>query len=205
MDVPERQASLGGALRSVRLKNRWTLKAMSARTGIPLSTISKVEHNRATLSYDRLVLLSQRLNLELSELLAQAGAKAEPVVTARRSLGRVDAAVCVSTTGYDHYYLCPELRKKRMIPVLTCIRSGARDASSCVPYSGEEFVYVLQGSIQVLTEFYEAVTLRVGESIYLDSSMGPSYATAQGCREALVLRLCSGADESLMESLPPVS
>ena len=48
----------------------WTLKEMSQRTNIPVSTLSKVEHDRLTLTYDKLVQLSQRLNIRISELFA---------------------------------------------------------------------------------------------------------------------------------------
>ena len=37
----------------------------------------------------------------------------EPPVTARRSIGRVDDAIRITTPNYDYYYLCPELRRKR--------------------------------------------------------------------------------------------
>jgi hypothetical protein len=60
---------------------------------------------------------------------------------------------------------------------------------------------VLEGSIKVITEFYDPVILTVGESIYLDSNMGHGYLTAEGCDEATVLGVCSSPDESLMQSL----
>jgi hypothetical protein len=60
---------------------------------------------------------------------------------------------------------------------------------------------VLKGRIEVHTEFYEPEVLEEGESIYLDSQMGHAYLVAEGCDEALVLGICSSADESLMTSL----
>src|SRR5476649_947827 len=109
MDAKARQSTLGSLLRSLRSRNRWTLKEMSQRTSIPVSTLSKVEHDRLTLSYDKLVQLSQRLNIRISELFADPIADAEPAVTARRSIGRIADAVRVNTKNYDYYYLCPEL------------------------------------------------------------------------------------------------
>ncbi len=53
-------------------RNDWTLKEMSERTGIPLSTLSKVEHDRLTLTYDKLLQLSQRLNMRMSDLFTEA-------------------------------------------------------------------------------------------------------------------------------------
>jgi transcriptional regulator with XRE-family HTH domain len=201
MDMKTRHPTLGSLLRSLRLRNRWTLKEMSERSRIPVSTLSKVEHDRLTLTYDKLVQLSQRLNIPISELFADAGA-AEPAVTARRSIGHVEDAVRVNTKNYDYYYLCPELRKKRMVPILTRIRAkSAEEFGALVHHSGEEYIYVLKGVIKVLTEFYDPVVLSVGESIYIDSNMGHAYVTGEGCDEATVLGMCSSTDESLMESL----
>jgi transcriptional regulator with XRE-family HTH domain len=201
MDMKTRHPTLGSLLRSLRLRNRWTLKEMSERSSIPVSTLSKVEHDRLTLTYDKLVQLSQRLNIPISELFADAGA-AEPAVTARRSIGHVEDAVRVNTKNYDYYYLCPELRKKRMVPILTRIRAkSAEEFGALVHHSGEEYIYVLKGVIKVLTEFYDPVVLSVGESIYIDSNMGHAYVTGDGCDEATVLGMCSSTDESLMESL----
>jgi transcriptional regulator with XRE-family HTH domain len=202
MDVKARHPTLGSLLRSLRMRNRWTLKEMSQRTDIPVSTLSKVEHDRLTLTYDKLVHLSQRLNIRISELFADPTGTAEPAVTARRSIGRTEDAVRVNTKNYDYYYLCPELRRKRMIPIVTRIRAkSAEEFGSLVHHSGEEYIYVLEGSIKVLTEFYDPVVLNVGESIYIDSNMGHAYVTAEGRDEAVVLGVCSSTDESLLQSL----
>jgi transcriptional regulator with XRE-family HTH domain len=202
MDLKTRHPTLGSLLRSLRARNAWTLREMSERTDIPVSTLSKVEHDRLTLTYDKLVQLSQRLNIRISELFADPADSVEPAVTARRSIGVIDDAVRVNTKNYDYYYLCPELRRKRMIPILTRIRAkSAQEFGDLVRHSGEEYIYVLKGGINVLTEFYDPVNLGVGESIYLDSNMGHAYVTAEGCDEATVLGMCSSPDESLLDSL----
>lgn len=194
--------TLGKLLRGLRSRNGWTLKEMSRRTGIPLSTLSKVEHDRLTLTYDKLLQLSQRLNIRMSELFAEPGDTAEPSITARRSIGNIDDAVRVNTKNYDYHYLCPELRRKRMIPVLTRIRAkSVEEFGELVHHSGEEFIYVLEGRVEIRTEFYDPVVLDAGQSIYIDSNMGHAYLAAAGCDEALVLGVCSSADEGLMESL----
>lgn len=196
------QPTIGSLLRTLRARNGWTLKEMSTRSGIPLSTLSKVEHDRLTLTYDKLLLLSQRLNMSLSELFANVGDAPEPAVTARRSIGRVDASVRVNTPNYDYYYLCPELRRKRMIPILARVRAkSVEEFGEQVRHSGEEYTHVLEGRVVLHTEFYDPIVLEVGESVYIDSNMGHAYLAGDGCDEAVVLCVCSSADESLMESL----
>jgi transcriptional regulator with XRE-family HTH domain len=195
------QPTLGRILHDLRNHRGWTLKEMSKRSGIPVSTLSKVEHDRLTLTYDKLLQLSQKLNIRISELFAESE-PAEEGVTARRSIGRQDDAVRVTTPNYDYYYLCTELRRKRMIPIITRIRAKSLgEFGDLVRHSGEEYIHVLEGSIVVHTEFYDPVTLNAGEGIYIDSNMGHAYIAAEGCDEATVLGVCSSADESLMNSL----
>ncbi len=200
--MKSQQPTLGNLVRSLRLRNAWTLKQMSARSGIPLSTLSKVEHDRLTLTYDKLQMLSQRLNMPMSELFAQPDDKSEPPVTARRSIGRTEDAVRVKTPNYDYFYLCPELRRKRMIPVLARVRAKSlEEFGQLVRHPGEEHTYVLEGPVVLHTEFYDPIVLEKGESVYIDSNMGHAYLAGEGCKEAVVLSVCSSADESLMESL----
>lgn len=194
--------TLGKLLKALRARNGWTLKEMSEHSGIPVSTLSKIEHDRLTLSYDKLLQLSQRLGMRMSELFAENGEAAEPAVTARRSIGKLDRAIQVTTSNYDYHYLCPELRRKRMIPVLTNIRAKTvEEFGDLVRHTGEEYIYVVEGRIEVHTEFYDPVVLDKGESIYIDSQMGHAYVVAEGCEEATVLGVCSSADEGLMDSL----
>jgi len=187
----------------LRHREGWTLKEMSAKSGIPFSTLSKIEHDRLTLSFDKLQQLSQRLGLRMSELFAEDTGDRSPSVTARRSLGDIDKAVRVTTPNYDYYYLCTELRRKRMVPVITKIRASSREQfGELVSHAGEEFIYVIKGRVIVHTQFYDPVTLEEGQAIYIDSDMGHAYVTAAGCHEAEVLGVMSSADDDqLMQSL----
>lgn len=189
-------------MKGIRSRNGWTLKEMSERSGIPVSTLSKVEHDRLTLSYDKLQQLSRRLQIRMSDLFAEGSEEPTPQVTGRRSIGTLDRAVRVVTDNYDYSYLCTDLRRKRMIPVLTRIRAhSASEFGDLVRHQGEEFIYVLEGRIEVHSEYYDPVLLETGQSIYLDSSMGHAYVVGEGCAEALVLGVCSSAEENLMDSL----
>ena len=194
--------TLGAVMRGIRSRNGWTLKEMSAKSGIPVSTLSKVEHDRLTLSYDKLQQLSQRLSIRMSDLFAEEEGDNASRVTGRRSLGTIDRAVRVITDNYDYHYLCTDLRQKRMIPIITRIRAhSASEFGDLVRHQGEEFIYVLEGEIEIHTEFYDPVALKTGQGIYLDSSMGHAYVVAEGFDEALVLGVCSSADDGLMDSL----
>jgi len=198
------QRTLGAVMRGLRSRKGWTLREMSQHSGIPMSTLSKVEHDRLTLTYDKLLQLSARLNIRMSDLFAEAEAPpaAGTVPTGRRSLGTLEQSVHVNTPNYDYHYLCTELRRKRMIPCITQVRAKSlTEFGELVRHAGEEFIYVVAGRISVHTEFYDPVTLEVGQFIYIDSSMGHAYLAGEGCDEALVMAVMSSADESLMSEL----
>src|ERR1700761_2467831 len=122
-ESPSAQTTLGGLISRVRQQNGWTLRQMSERVAIPLSTLAKVEADKLSLTYDKLQQFTARLGLSMAEFLGQAeapGAKAPPpIVTARRSVAGTGNSVFVSTPNYDYEYLCADLRQKRMVPLLT--------------------------------------------------------------------------------------
>lgn len=193
--------TLGAVMRDLRTSFGWTLKEMSANSGIPVSTLSKVEHDRLTLTYDKLQQMSRKLNIRMSDLFADDDPSG-PQYTARRSIGRIEDAFRVNTPNYDYHFLSPELRRKRMIPIITRIRVNSREEfGDLFRHQGEELIFVLHGRIIVHTEFYDPVELGEGQSIYIDSMMGHAYLAAPNCSEAVVLGVCSSADEGLQDSL----
>ncbi len=196
------QPTLGAVLRNLRAMKGWTLREMSERTEIPVSTLSKVEHDRLTLTYDKLVQLSEKLDIRIADLFTTTDSVSETGVTGRRSIGRIADAVRVETPNYDYYYLCTDLRRKRMVPILTRIRAKSlSEFGDLVSHPGEEYIHVLEGTIVVHSEFYDPVALKTGEAIYIDSNMGHAYLAAEDCDEALVLGVCSSDDHALMTSL----
>ncbi len=200
MAVPKQ--TLGAHLKALRAKNGWTLKEMGKKTGIPLSTLSKVENDKLTLTYDKLLQVSERLNIRMSELFAETDSTAGRAVTARRSISSTDDALRVNTENYDYYYLCTDLRQKKMIPVFTRIRAKSlEEFGDLVRHSGEEFIYVLEGAMKVVTEFYDEAVISAGQSIYIDSTMGHAYLAAEGFDEAVTIGVCSSDDENLLASL----
>ena len=92
----------------------------------------------------------------------------------------------MTTPNYDYHYLCTELRRKRMIPVIT---SDPRQDAGGIrrprpPFRARNIIYVLNGRIEVHTEFYDPVVLEEGESIYIDSHMGHAYLAGRGLRRS---------------------
>ena len=202
---PGERSTLGSLIGALRERNGWTLRQMSDKVGIPLSTLAKVEAGKLSLTYDKLQQFASRLGMTLTEFLSQAEAPAEgsaaPVFTARRSVTGPGNSIQVVTPNYDYEYLCADLREKRMVPIVTRVRAhSVEEFGELLQHQGEEFVFVLEGTVEVHLQFYTSVTLRKGQGIYLDSSMGHAY-TAKDCDSALVMAVCSSEDPNLARNL----
>jgi transcriptional regulator with XRE-family HTH domain len=197
--------TLGGLIRAHRQRNNWTLRQMSEHVGIPLSTLAKVEADKLTLTYDKLQQFTSRLGLSMTEFLAEGESAprdaAPAMVTGRRSLATGDNTIRITTKNYDYEYLCADLSEKRMVPILVRIRCNeVAKFGDPVHHKGEEFLYVLEGKIEVHLQFYTPVTLSVGQGVYIDSTMGHAYL-AKDCESALVLAVCSSEDPNLAVEL----
>lgn len=197
------KSTLGRLVRAERQRRDWTLRQMSERVGIPLSTLAKVEQDRLSLTYDKLQQLTSRLGVTMAEFLAQDSAESPSAaaITARRSTTGPANTVRVETPNYDYQYLCADLRDKRMVPILTRIRARTlAEFGDLIRHQGEEFVYVLEGCIEVHLQFYTPLTLQAGQGAYIDSTMGHAYV-AKDCESALVLAVCSSEDSNLSDEL----
>lgn len=193
--------SLGSVVRRIRNERRWTLAEMSEACGIPLSTLSKIENDKLTLTYDKLQKFSHALAIPLGELFAETRPR-DAVITARRSLATLDRAITVETPNYIYHYLCSDLRKRRMIPIQVEITAKTLgDFGELVQHGGEEFAIVLEGAVVFHSEFYAPAPLGKGEGVYIDSNMGHGYVVAEGHERAVILSICASDDENLQQQL----
>ena len=172
--------NLGAHIRQLRTDRRWSLSELSSRSGIAASTLSKVENDTLSLTYDRLMMVARGFGMSLSEFLAprgEAGASSQGV--ARISWARRGSGERVITAAYKSDYLCGNLRQKRMIPLLTEVRARTlEEFGPMLRHEGEEFVFVLKGRVEVNTEFYAPEILEEGEGVYIDSRQGHAYLNA---------------------------
>lgn len=197
------RAKLGRALRALRAGLGISLADMALRTGVSVSTLSKVENGQMSLTYDKLVQLSEGLGVDISVFFSDAPS-AEPAtqpVTARRSITRPGEEMLIETPNYDYRYLNSELSQKAMVPILITIRAKSLVSfDQFSRHSGEEFIYVLKGPIEVHTEHYAPTVLETGDAMYLDSTMAHAFL-ALGDGDASMLNVCHSATAGHLQAL----
>jgi transcriptional regulator with XRE-family HTH domain len=167
---PPAMAALGQMVREARKKKGWTLEEAAGRAGIGRSTLSKIENNQTRPSFDIVRRLTETLSLKTPNLFLQSG---QSDISGRRDVTRAGQGEAKSTSTYAHELLCTELSSKSMVPYISHIT--ARDVSEFpdwIRHQGEEFMYVLSGTVILHTEHYRPLEMARGDSVYYDSGMG---------------------------------
>jgi transcriptional regulator with XRE-family HTH domain len=168
-EAPDGQV-LGQMIRDARKAKGLTLEEAARAAAIGRSTLSKIENNQTKPSFDIIRRLMQTLDLKTPQLFVQSG---KSDISGRRDYTLTGKGEHQETATYDHELLCTELTSKRMLPYISTIK--ARDVSvfdSWVRHRGEEFMYVISGSLTLYTEHYRPLMMTAGDSVYYDSGMG---------------------------------
>lgn len=161
---------LGERVRALRKSRGWTLEQAARQAGMARSTLSKIENGQMSPTYDALKKLATGLEISVPQLFTP---PEDPRVSGRMALTRAGEGEAHPTTTYEHELLAGQLTKKAMLPYRARIRARSFDEfDGWVRHDGEEFLYVLTGAIQLITEFYEPIEMRRGDSAYYDASMG---------------------------------
>ncbi|OOG36739.1 helix-turn-helix domain-containing protein [Polaromonas sp. A23] len=170
------RAQLGLQLREHRKARRLTLKDLSGRSGVALSTLSKMELGQISVSYEKLAAVARALALDVGQLFdaraaAPVGAKAPSVVWS--SAGTAPA---YSSGNYDYRMLATGFPGKRMTPLYGRIVARKRDQfPDFIRHQGQEFVMVLAGRVAIHFETGETIELGRHETAYFDSGVGHIY------------------------------
>jgi DNA-binding XRE family transcriptional regulator len=208
LTAPDRANSqLGQCLKAARRARGLTLTQVAERTGMALSTLSKVENGLMSLTYDKLLQLTSGLKMDIAELFNPAAAwpvGGQPV-TARRSISRAGQGQIVNTKSHTYGYQCTDLIGKRMVPITVEVRARAlEEFGPLLRHPGEEYFLVTSGRIAIHTEFYAPEILNEGDAIYLDSTMGHAYLNA-GTQTAKGLCLCTSEAPDLYDRLRQIA
>nr|WP_158213602.1 XRE family transcriptional regulator [Sphingopyxis witflariensis] len=193
-------------LRELRNEKGWTLAEVSERTRIPVSTLSKIETGKMSLSYEKLLRLSQGLDIDITQLFSAATSQpvATHAATGRRSITPLGEGPSIETATYNYTYPSADLLNKLLNPMIIEVKvRSIEDFGDLMRHSGEEYVIVLEGECEFHSDIYAPSRLKTGDSVYFDASMGHGYV-AVGERPCRILSVCSATDADLKSALHPV-
>ena len=198
-------AGVGATLRALRKARGMTLNDVAAVSGIPRSTLSRIETGQNSPTLDNLNELGRALDVDIVELLARPSADDPAHRTGRRSVNRLTEGKVIELGGKSLRYLNTDLLAKKFTPIVATITTETLEAfGPLMHHAGDEFLYVLEGELAFHSDTYAPVILKAGEALYFDASMGHAYVAHGG--PCVTLSICETTRPSeTIEASPTVS
>jgi transcriptional regulator with XRE-family HTH domain len=170
------RATLGRRLRAARKQFGWTLSDLAERSGVSMPTISRAERGQLALGYENFSALARALRMDLGAMFSETGVEAQPF--AGPVFTRAGQGVVYRGLSFSYEFLGTTAVGKQMSPVLGTVHARTVEGhEDFARHPGEEFVYVLTGSIDVHFDTGKVVRLEKGDSLYFDSRVGHAYVS----------------------------
>lgn len=179
------EIKVGEKIKELRESKGFTLQDVADRTGFSPAYLSQVENHLISPPLGAIIKIAHSLNTEIGRFFNQKGTA--PFTIVRRE-ERVATSRVASKEGvrygYSYESLAPDKINRHMEPFLVTLEPASTKG---VPYNheGEEFLFVLEGRVEVQLAEYTDV-LDPGDSIYYDSTV-PHRVACKDDRPAKIL------------------
>jgi len=169
--MADKNVRTGAKIATLRDSLGLSAAELAERCGCDVATIDQLEAGDIAPSLAPLIKITRALGVRLGTLVDDDTAIG-PVVTRGGTAGltgRVrDLETGAGSGRLDFYSLAEGKSNRHMEPFLIEITPGAEAAPSLSTHEGEEFIYVLEGSVEI--EYgKDTISLQVGDSVYYDS------------------------------------
>lgn len=157
---------IGDTLRSLRLARPWSLADLSAASGVPVSTISKIENGLMQPSLVHAINLAAALDANLGFLTHRQTSRPEAVSVMRANRRpRLDLPGMGLTLEDLHGTFAPGVLEARA----GTLAAGARAGEETMSHPGEEICRVLSGAIRyhIMGQVHD---LLPGDTIHFDAT-----------------------------------
>ena len=167
---------IGKKIKELRLSNDLTLEELASRSELTKGFLSQVERNLTSPSISTLEDILEALGTDLSHFFRQEQEKKIVFHTADFFEDEQE--------DYKIEWIVPNAQKNDMEPILLTLHPGC-DSMEMVSHSGEEFGYVLKGSI-LLVKGNKTYRIKAKETFYIEGTES-HYLHNPGSVEARIL------------------
>ncbi len=178
---------IGKRIRQLRLQRSLTLQNVSDLTGLSKPLLSQIENDIASPPIATLLKISRGLGVEIGYFF-RTNPASERISVVRRGEQREvlhRESGLEATAGYRYESLAYSIPDTHMEPFIVEIEPRSEQDLVYYNHPGEEFLYVLAGSLEFRGEG-RVIELSVGDSLYFDSGI-PHAVRGQKGRKARVI------------------
>ena len=167
---PEEPIGVGERIKKLRELKKLSLNDVAQRSGISEQMLESIEADATAPPLGTLTKLARALEMKMGYLLTTGEPK--PFVITRKDERKPvsrHAAEQQNKYGYSYLSLSPGMRDRNMEPFLVTLSPTLEEVPGSV-HEGEEFIYVLEGEMEVIIGEHREV-LYPGDTIYYHSSI----------------------------------
>jgi transcriptional regulator with XRE-family HTH domain len=168
----ENNKIIGGKIKSIRESKSLTIDEVSERSGVSKVQIERIEENIEIPSLAPLIKIARVLGVRLGTFLDDQKELGPVISRAKDSKEqntiRFTNDSTVARKHMEYHSLSQDKSGRHMEPFLIDIDASGQADFTLSSHEGEEFIYVLDGTIEVVYG-KDKHTLEAGDSIYYDS------------------------------------
>lgn len=181
---PKRDVNMyiGQIVKQMRIKAKLTLAELAKQSGVQIATLSRIENMKMVGTLDSHMRIAKVLGVEVADLYSDI-IKEEKRVDVQKATYLPD--VFIRSDRFSYEILTKNVLSKRLMPILLKIETGGQTAQEQDPAGTEKFVYVLEGSVQLVIG-EENVLLSHSNTAYFPSNQKYFFIN-KGKRTAKVL------------------
>jgi transcriptional regulator with XRE-family HTH domain len=166
--------NIGAKIKGLRKDRQFTLQDLSNKTGLSKPLLSQVENSLVIPPLPTLLKISKALKVPMTHFLTEENERV--LVVRGKEIGAAPKRFIEGRdpTSYTYSSLVAGKTHKKMEPLYVEFSQVAKDKVTPLSHHGEEFIYVLEGQLEVLYE-NSSVSLEPGDSLYLDARIPHGY------------------------------
>jgi len=195
--MPSNRMSVGEKIKRVRIEKAISSADLARRSGISAADLAKMEENELAPPLGVIINLAKVLAVPVGDLFGDRGDS--PFCIVRSDDGTAVSrfsSTYAKSCGYTYQGLGQQKRNRRMEPFLVTLNPKQEQEVPANRHSGEEFIYVLEGKVEVSLLDHKGILNR-GDSIYYDSSV-PHIISCHGDKPAKILAVIYVEEEMII-------
>jgi len=162
---------VGEKIKELREKKGLSLKDLADLTGFSTALLSQMENHLVSPSLGTIIKMARALGVRVGDFLGESVGEPFSIVRKdeRKKVSRFASKDGVKY-GYSYESLGYDKKDRHMEPFIVTLEPATVKASKTSVHEGEEFIFVLEGEMEVVLGNHTDV-LYPGDSIYYDSTI----------------------------------
>ncbi len=195
--MPDNNMSVGDKIKRVRIEKSISPADLARRSGISEADLAAMEENELAPPLGVIINLAKVLAVPVGDLFGDSGDSPFCIVRSDdgAAVSRFSSAYAKSC-GYTYQGLGQQKRNRQMEPFLVTLNPKKGQEVLASRHNGEEFIYVLEGRVEVSLLDHKGILNR-GDSIYYDSSV-PHIISCHGDIPAKILAVIYVEEEMII-------